>query len=71
MPNVQEIYEQSRRTLTPLQRFALATLLLKDIPPYSIVDYSTEWSDEGLQDFTRAGQLHIERMLELEGFCRV
>ena len=56
-------FTSNHDTLSPSERFELATLLLKDIPPHSVVDYSTEWSDEDLRDFTRAGQFHIEQIL--------
>jgi hypothetical protein len=66
MITVQEFFEESRRTLSPSERFHLATLLLNDIPPHSVVDYSTEWSDDDLADFTRAGNDLIARRLEDE-----
>ena len=66
MPTVQQIYEDTRRSLTFSERFQLATLLLNDIPPRSFVDYSTEWSNEDLDDFRLAGERHINLALDAE-----
>jgi hypothetical protein len=49
---VQEMYEQSIRPLPAPDRLRLATLILNEIPPLAVVDYSDEWSDEDMRDFT-------------------
>ena len=64
---IQEMYDQSIKTLPAPDRLKLATLILNDIPPQAVVDYSDEWSDEDLRDFTLAGQAHINKMLEKAG----
>jgi len=66
MPTLQQIFEETRRSLNSSERFQLATLLLNDIPPQSFVDYSTEWSDEDLSDFRLAGEQHINLALDEE-----
>jgi protoheme ferro-lyase len=58
---VREIYDRTIKPLPPADRLQLATLILNDIPPQSVVDYSEEWSDEDLRDFTRATWAHIDR----------
>lgn len=65
MQTLQQIYEETKRALTPFELFQLATLLLNDIPPRSFVDYSTEWSDRDLSDFRRSGEQHLLTRLEV------
>jgi hypothetical protein len=50
---MKELYEQSIKSLPATERFQLATIILSDIPPQAVVDYSDEWSEEDLKDFTR------------------
>ena len=66
MQTIQEIYHQTLQSLSLSERFQLATLLLKDIPPLSIVDYREEWSEEDYTDFTKAGNDYINQRLEEE-----
>ena len=54
---IQELYEQSIKQLPAPARFQLAVLILNDIPPQALVDYSDEWSEEDLRDWT----LHSQR----------
>ena len=64
---VQEVYEQSIRGLPAADRLQLATLILNEISPLSIVNVSEEWSDEDLRDFSRASWNRIEgRLAETE-----
>jgi hypothetical protein len=64
---VEGIYNDVVKTLSPGQRLKLATLILNDIPEQAVVDYSTEWSDEDLHDFSIASLTYIEqRLLEDE-----
>jgi protoheme ferro-lyase len=63
---IQEMYDQSIRPLPAPDRLRLATLILNEIPPQAVVDYSDEWSDEDLQDFTKAGLAYINKVLEEE-----
>jgi protoheme ferro-lyase len=63
---IQEMYDQSIKPLPPAERFRLATLILNEIPPQAVVDYSDEWSEEDLRDFTNAGLAYINKVLEEE-----
>jgi hypothetical protein len=49
---IQEIYGQSIRPLPPADRLRLATLILNDIPPQAVVDYSEDWTEEDMRDVT-------------------
>jgi hypothetical protein len=63
---VQQLYEQSIKPLPAAARLQLATLILQDIDPRAVVDYSEEWSDQDLQDFSRASWEYVNRVLEEE-----
>ena len=49
---IQEMYEQSIKPLPAPDRLRLAALILNEIAPESVVDYSDEWSEEDLRDVT-------------------
>jgi hypothetical protein len=63
---IQELYDQTIKPLSPPERFRLATLILNDIPPQAVVDYSEEWSDEDIRDFNQASWNLINKRLEEE-----
>jgi hypothetical protein len=63
---VDQIYEQTVKPLSMADRLRLATLILNDIPPHAVVDYSDECSEEDLGDFRRASWEHIDTLLEDE-----
>ena len=42
------------KTLPAIERLKLAGLIINSIPPQSIVNYSTEWSEEDMEDFSNA-----------------
>jgi hypothetical protein len=44
------VYAQVVKPLPPSERLKLATMILNDIPPQSVVDYSDEWSEEDIRD---------------------
>jgi len=46
------IYNQFVKPLPPSERLKLATLILNDIPPQAVVDYSEEWTEEDMRDAT-------------------
>lgn len=48
----EEIYAQAVKLLPASERLKLATMILNDIPPQSVVDYSEEWSEEDMRDLT-------------------
>jgi hypothetical protein len=49
---VEAIYDQVVKPLPPSERLKLATLILNDIPPQAVVDYSEEWTEEDYRDFS-------------------
>ena len=59
-----QLYEQTVKSLPAAERLKLATRILSDIPPHSVVDYSEEWTKEDLRDFSRSSWAHIDRALE-------
>ena len=63
---VDQIYEQTVKPLSMADRLRLAALILNDIPPHAVVDYSDEWSKEDLRDFRQASWEHIDTLLEVE-----
>lgn len=48
----QEVYDRSIKPLPAAERLRLAALILNDIPPQAVVDYSDEWSEEDMRDLT-------------------
>jgi hypothetical protein len=57
MDTVLELYETRLKPLPVVARLQLTQLLVSDLvrsAPRRTVDYSEEWSDEDLADFTRA-----------------
>lgn len=52
--SVVELYNRSIKPLSAMERLQLAKLILGDIPDRAIVEYSEEWTEEDLQDITRA-----------------
>ena len=58
---VNQLYEQTIKPLSPAERLRLATLILNDISPPSVVDYSDEWSEEDKRD----AALHSFRQAEV------
>ncbi len=49
---VEEVYGQVVKPLPPSERLKLATMILHDIPPQTVVDYSEEWTEEDMRDLT-------------------
>jgi hypothetical protein len=47
-----QIYDETIKTLPAAERLQLATLILNDIPPQSVANYSDEWSEEDMRDVT-------------------
>ncbi len=64
----EEVYDQVVKRLPASERLKLATMILTDIPPQSIVDYSEEWSEEDMGDFTAASWRYgLQQVEEEEG----
>ena len=58
---VQDLYNGTIKQLPAVDRLILAKLILDDIPPQSVVDYSEQWSDEDLSKFSEAGWRCLRR----------
>ena len=57
---VNEIYQQSIKSLPTADRLQLAKMILNDIPAEAFVDFDDSWSDEDLRDFTQASWRRAE-----------
>lgn len=64
--NVQDLYEQTIKSLPASERLRLAVLILNDIPPQSVVDASESWTEEDLQEFTQGSWEYIDQRVEDE-----
>ena len=62
----EEVYSQMVKPLPPSERLKLATLILNDLPPQAVVDYSEEWTDEDIRDFTAYSWNYVLQRLEEE-----
>jgi hypothetical protein len=49
---IEEIYDESIKPLAPSERFRLATLILSEIPPQSVVDIRDAWNEEDMRDIS-------------------
>jgi hypothetical protein len=61
---VVELYNQMVKPLPASERLQLATMILNDIPPQAVVDYSEEWSEEDIQDLTAASLNYCLQQIE-------
>jgi hypothetical protein len=64
---VETLYAESIKPLPAADRLRLATLILGDIPPQSVIDYSEEWTEEDLADFTGQGWANLEEQEKSDG----
>jgi hypothetical protein len=62
----EEVYNEVVKSLPLSERFRLATMILSDINPRAIIDYSEEWTEEDYRDFAAASWAYIVRRLEEE-----
>lgn len=65
--SVEQLYEETVKRLAASDRLKLAAIILNDIPPESVADYSDEWSDEDLREFQESSWRQVERQMEEEG----
>ena len=49
---IEEIYQESIKPLPPSERFRLATLILNEISPQSVVDIRDAWNEQDMRDVT-------------------
>jgi hypothetical protein len=62
----EEIYDQVVKPLPPSERYKLATIILNEISPHAVVDYSDDWSEEDIRDFTAASWKYVLEQIEKE-----
>ena len=61
----QDLYNQAVKPLPVSERLRLAAMILNDVTAAD-AQYSDEWTDEDLRDFSKATWEHINRQLEDE-----
>jgi hypothetical protein len=49
---IEEIYDEAIKPLPPSERFRLATLILNEISPQSVVDIRDAWNEQDMRDIT-------------------
>ena len=49
---LQQIYDTAIKQLPATERLKLATLILAELSPRSIIDYREDWSDEDMREFS-------------------
>ena len=59
---VPQIYEQLVKPLTAVEKITLTRLILADLSP-SLVDESTEWSEQDIRDWSHSGRQYVEAVL--------
>jgi hypothetical protein len=47
---IEEIYDEAIKPLSPSERFRLASLILNEIPPQSVVDIRDAWDEQDMMD---------------------
>ncbi|GIV20986.1 MAG: hypothetical protein KatS3mg023_2737 [Armatimonadota bacterium] len=57
----EEIYRRFIQGLPMSERLRLATMILQDVPEQAVVDYSEEWTEEDLRDFSASSRRYILR----------
>ncbi len=62
---VQELFDEAVRSLSAAERLQLASRLLNDVVERG-VNYSEEWTDDDLAEFTAAGWQRINQQLDRE-----
>jgi hypothetical protein len=60
------IYDQIVKPLPTPERFKLAQLILSDIPSCAVVDYSEEWTEEDIREFSEWSWRYILERVERE-----
>jgi hypothetical protein len=48
----EELYETTVKPMLASERLKLATRILNDIPPTSVLDYSDEWTEQDLRQLS-------------------
>jgi hypothetical protein len=47
---IEEIYDETNKPLPPSERLRLATLIVSEIPPQSVVDIRDAWNEQDMRD---------------------
>ncbi|MGC8785015.1 MAG: hypothetical protein ACP5RN_11615 [Armatimonadota bacterium] len=63
----EEIYKQVIQGLPLSERLKLATMILQGIPERAVVDYSEEWTEEDLRDFSASSRRYILSQVQENG----
>ena len=64
MTSVQELYETAVRVRPTSERLQLAAMILNDIAPSPVVQYSETWTNEDIDDFREASSAYVLAQLE-------
>lgn len=64
---IEQLYEEAIRGLPVEERIRLASLIMWDSAGEGKLDYSEEWTEEDLREFSAAGWELIERRMDDEG----
>ena len=48
--SIKELYNKAIKSLPPIERYELARLILSDLPPEILSDYSDSWTEEDCRD---------------------
>ena len=62
-PLAEEIYQQIVKPLPLSQQLKLAAMILNDIPPQAMVDYSEAWSEEDMRDLSAVPESGFDAVL--------
>ena len=69
---IEEIYDESIKPLAPSERFRLATLILSEIPPQSVVDIRDAWDEEEMRAISAyAARLFTTQRPEEDGLVEI
>ncbi len=64
LQTAEERYKQIIRALPLAERFQLGAMILRDIPEHGVVDYSEEWTEEDLHEFSTSSWRHVISQLQ-------
>lgn len=61
-----QLYREKIKSLPAAERLELAKIILDDIPPESVLDFDTNWSDEDLRDAAACSAMNINKSIGSE-----
>ena len=65
---VEQLYAEAMRTLPVAGQLRLAALILQQFADPRGANYSEEWTDKDLRDFTAAGLKYVDEQVPDEGY---